>query len=79
MKVKILEDKLRDMDETQRHHDLKKGDEVEVSRATGERWCAHGWAEDLDGKVPTGERIVVGGQRVNPKAAKHTGKARKES
>lgn len=58
MKVKVLENKLRDFDPgTNTQHDLKKGDVVEVSDETGWRWCGYGWAKDVAGKHPTGKRI----------------------
>lgn len=58
MKVKILENKLKDFDPGMGvQHDLKKGDEVTVSDETGWRWCGYGWAKDVDGVHPTGKRI----------------------
>ena len=37
-------------------HAFSEGDEVTVPDADGEKFCARGWAEDVDGKVPTGVR-----------------------
>lgn len=57
MRVEILEERLRDGDpETGQHHWLVKGDVVNVSDATGARWCMYGWAKDLANAVPTGTR-----------------------
>lgn len=38
------------------HHSLHEGDTVTVSQPAAERWCGFGWAEDVEGKIPTGER-----------------------
>lgn len=66
MQVKILEERLKDADpETGQHYTLGKGDIVTVSDATGKRWCGYGWAEDVKGKVKTGERIP-GPQAIEP-------------
>lgn len=61
MKVEILEERLRSKDrETGHHYVLERGDRVTVSDATGRKWCAAGWAKDLSGECPTGERVVRG-------------------
>lgn len=58
MQVKINEDRLSDMDpQTGQHYSLGKGDIITVSDETGKRWCAYGWAQDVAGQTPTGERI----------------------
>lgn len=66
MRVEVTEAKLRDAG-----YDLREGDTITVPRAVGEDWCAHGWARDTAGEVPTGERRVVMGAAVNPKKAAH--------
>lgn len=61
MKVEILEERLKSADpETGRHYDLEEGDRVTVSDTCGEHWCDQGWAKDVAGEVPTGERVVRG-------------------
>lgn len=58
MRVEILEDRLTDTDpDTDRHYQLTKGDVITVPDACGARWCGYGWAKDLDGTVPTAERV----------------------
>lgn len=58
MRVQITEEKLSDNDpETGMQYLLGKGDIITVSDATGKRWCGYGWAKDVDGGHPTGERI----------------------
>lgn len=57
MRVKILEDKIRHAIDGVPHEFLK--DEVRVvPDADGAYFCALGWAEDVDGVVKTGERVV---------------------
>lgn len=74
MKVEILETRLRSRDPvTGRHYDLEAGDRVTVSDTCGAAWCARGWARDLAGEVPTGERVVRGAV-VRPKTAAHAAK-----
>jgi hypothetical protein len=59
MRVEINEDLLRDKDHDTGHvYVLAKGDTITVSENTGRRWCAYGWARDVDGVHPSGERIV---------------------
>lgn len=55
MRVKVLEEKILEGREA-----FLKDEIREVSDEMGARWCANGWAEDLDGSVPTGERINRG-------------------
>lgn len=61
MRVEVTEDVLRDnyedkTAETSRHYDHVKGDTLTVPDELGQKWCRLGWAKDLDGIVPTGER-----------------------
>jgi len=59
VRVKILEEKILE----EREAFFK--DEIRVvSDEMGARWCANGWAEDLDGAVPTGDRINRGQELV---------------
>lgn len=52
MKVEILEETgIREAGILYPH-----GDQVTMPNEVGERWCAAGWAKDLDGNVETGER-----------------------
>ncbi len=61
MRVKILEDRLSDMDPEAGHLYVQhKDDTLTVPDTLGTKWVGHGWAEDVDGVVPTGSRIVVG-------------------
>lgn len=39
---------------------LAEGDIVSVDDAAGQAFCAAGWARDVEGKVATGERLVMG-------------------
>jgi len=39
-------------------HSLEKGDRVNVSHDVGSKWCRHGWAKDMSGKVKTGARNI---------------------
>lgn len=72
MRVEILEEKLSDRDSyNDRHYTLVKGDIQTVSDELGKTWCRRGWAKDVDGKVPTGERIVRS-EVVEPKSTKHS-------
>lgn len=58
MQVKITEAKLNDTDpDTGMQYSLGKGDIVTVPDAQGKRWLSYGWAKDVAGKHPTGERI----------------------
>lgn len=38
---------------------LEEGDTKKVPDETGTRWCAYGWARDVDGNTPTGVRNVI--------------------
>jgi glyoxylase-like metal-dependent hydrolase (beta-lactamase superfamily II) len=49
---------------------VKDGDVVTVPDALGQKWLTHGWAKDVDGKFPTGRRIVRGA-KVQPDDATH--------
>ena len=55
MKVEVTEKKLRDAG-----FNLAEGDTITVPDEIGKAWCRRGWAKDVDGKVPTGPRIVRG-------------------
>lgn len=66
MRVKVLEKKLRDAG-----YNLVEGDTVTVPDEVGKAWCSHGWAEDVDGKVKTAERKVVGAE-LTPAKSRHT-------
>jgi hypothetical protein len=55
MKVEITETRLRDAG-----YNLVEGDTLTVPDEVGTTWCHYGWAKDVDGKVPTGRRIVRG-------------------
>ena len=58
MQVKITEDRLKDTDEVSgQSFSLGKGDTVTVSDTCGKRWCHYGWAKDVSGQHPTGERV----------------------
>lgn len=57
MKIEILEANLNDMDaNTGECHSWVLGDVAEVSDEYGARLCSFGWARDIAGAVPTGER-----------------------
>jgi hypothetical protein len=72
MRVTILEERLSDQDpETERLYVQEKGDTITVPDALGTKWCGLGWAEDVDGKVKTGERRVEGAHIVAPDKASH--------
>ncbi len=55
MRVKVTEDVLRDAG-----YDLVKDDTITVPEELGTKWCICGWAEDTEGNVATGERVVMG-------------------
>jgi hypothetical protein len=58
MRVEITEDRLSDTDpDTDRHYLHERGDVITVPDALGAKWCMLGWARDVAGNVPTGERI----------------------
>ena len=76
MKVKVLEEKLRGADpETGQRYNLERDDVITVPDEVGERWVTNGWAEDVAGKVKTGERREVKGQTINPKSIKFATKS----
>jgi hypothetical protein len=54
MKVEILEKRL-----TSDGFVGELGDRLTVPDEVGAKWCALGWATDLAGQVPTGERRVI--------------------
>jgi hypothetical protein len=56
MKVQITERRISDTDPEGTRHLFHEGDVVTVSDAYGQKLCALGWAKDVDGVVPTGER-----------------------
>lgn len=64
MRIEVLGNKLKDDG-----YDLVQGDTITVHDAIGARWCGFGWAKDVDGNVPTGER-KPGAQRINAQNAK---------
>ena len=53
MKIEVLEDLKSD------GYVMTAGDIVTVPDATGAFWCAAGWARDVAGEIPTGERKVL--------------------
>lgn len=70
MRVEVLEDRLKDTDATTgQHYNLVKGDVITVPDAYGARLCGFGWVRDVDGVVPTGERIP-GAEVLAPKRMK---------
>ena len=72
MRVEITEERLSDTDpETGRHYLHEAGDVITVPDSLGKTWCKHGWAKDVDGNVPTGERKVVGAE-LKPASVKRT-------
>lgn len=71
MRVEITEKRLSDAcEETGRHFLQHEGDVVTVPDSLGQKWCKHGWAKDVDGKIETGERIVTGA-RLRVDSIKH--------
>jgi hypothetical protein len=70
MRVEILEERL-----SSDGYLLGKGDTITVPDECGGRWCAAGWAKDVEGKVATGERRTDN-IAVNPKKAAHKSAAR---
>ena len=54
MKIEILEQRL-----SSDGYVGEKGDRLTVPDEVGAKWCALGWASDLAGVVPTGERRVI--------------------
>lgn len=71
MRVEVTEKRLSDQDpDTERVYVQSEGDVITVPDNLGKKWCGLGWAKDVDGKVPTGERVVRGAS-VQPKSTKH--------
>lgn len=67
MRIEITEKRISDTDAaTGQHYQLSEGDIVTVPDAYGARLCALGWAKDVAGVVPTGER-KPGADAVVPK------------
>lgn len=58
MKIEILEDFKHDRDQ------YSKGETRVVDQDLGEYFCKVGWAKDSDGKVKTGDRNAMHGQRL---------------
>jgi hypothetical protein len=54
MKIEILENRL-----SSDGFVGELGDRFTVPDEVGAHWCSLGWAKDLSGAVPTGERIVI--------------------
>ena len=54
MRVEVTEDNLKSDG-----YCLERGDSIRVPDEVGTRWCALGWARDVEGKVPSGERVVL--------------------
>lgn len=71
MRVKVLEKSLKDGG-----YNLVEGDTITVPDELGATWCGHGWAEDVDGNVATGERIVQGAT-LKPNKVSHGSRATK--
>jgi hypothetical protein len=65
MRVEITERKLKDCG-----YNLVDGDILTVPDEVGAAWCGHGWAKDVDGMMPTGQRIVHGAT-LQPAKARH--------
>ncbi len=58
MRVEITEDSLSDINPDDNHHYRQvKGDILTVPAHLGQYWVDLGWAKDVDGVHPTGERI----------------------
>lgn len=70
MKVEITEVRLSDAHE-ERHYLQHEGDRITVPDALGLKWCSLGWAKDVDGNVPTGERKVTGAE-LKPHGSAHS-------
>lgn len=51
MKVEVLEGGIKDAP-----YFCEPGDIVTIPDDLGKNWCSYGWAKDVDGVVPTGER-----------------------
>lgn len=71
MRIEITEKRLSDMDpDTGQLYVQHKGDVVTVPDVLGAKWCALGWARDIEHKVKAGPRIprdVI----VQPDSARH--------
>jgi len=57
MKVEILENKL-----SSDGFFGELGDRFTVPDEVGVKWCSLGWAKDLSGTIPTGDRKVINAQ-----------------
>lgn len=55
MKIEILEVKL-----SSDGFQGELGDRFTVPDDIGTNWCSYGWARDLSGQVPTGQRTIFG-------------------
>ena len=74
MRVKVLEDELKVKDrDTGRLYVQAEGDVITVPDALGRAWCERGWAEDVEGDCPTGER-KPGAARIAPESGRHRSK-----
>lgn len=54
MKIEVLENRL-----SSDGFSGELGDRFTVPDNIGSKWCALGWAKDLSGSFPTGERKVI--------------------
>lgn len=61
MKVEVTEKKL-----SSDGFIASEGDRLTVPDEVGQSWCKNGWAKDLDGVCPTGERNI-NPVSINPK------------
>jgi hypothetical protein len=64
MRVEITEERISDTDsetdpQNPRHYLQHRGDVITIPEGLGRKWCAYGWAKDVDGVHPTGERSAV--------------------
>lgn len=67
MKIEVTEKSLKDAG-----YALVEGDSITVPDDVGKEWCRLGWAKDVAGKVPTGERKVVGAELIPAKMTTST-------
>jgi len=56
MRIKVLEKTLK-LNVENKLKDFSEGDEVTVEDTIGKTCVQFGWAEDLDGGIPTGDRL----------------------
>lgn len=74
MRVEITEERLSDTDEeTGQHYNQANGDTITVPDKLGQYWCDNGWARDVSGDYPTGERKTTG-VIARPEPSKHAAK-----